>query len=117
MSARRITPAEGRAALDASGGDVAVLFRHGTLAVDFFAPRGEDHLTPHARDAVYVVITGTGTFVSGGGREPVRPGEAVFVVAGTAHHFVDVSDDFATWALFHGPAGGEAPRGNGPADG
>jgi len=106
MSARKITPAEGRAALAASGADVAVLFRHGTLAVDYFAPRGDDHLTPHARDAVYVVTAGTGTFVSDA-RESVVPGDAVFVAAGAAHHFVDVSDDFATWALFHGPAGGE----------
>ena len=40
-------------------------------------------------------------------RQPVAPGDAVFVAAGTAHHFVDVSGDFAAWALFHGPAGGE----------
>ena len=107
MSARRATPAEGRAALAAAGADVAVLFRHNTLAVDFFAPRGEDHLTPHARDGVYVVATGSGTFVGGDEHGPVGVGDAVFVAAGTAHHFVDVSDDFATWAFFYGPAGGE----------
>ncbi|HEX8386589.1 MAG TPA: cupin domain-containing protein [Rubricoccaceae bacterium] len=107
MSATKITPEAGRAALAEAGTDVAVLFRHGTLAVDFFAPRGEDHLMPHARDGVYVVISGSGTFVSDGEPQPVGPGEVVFVAAGTAHHFVDVSDDFATWALFHGPAGGE----------
>jgi mannose-6-phosphate isomerase-like protein (cupin superfamily) len=106
MSARTLTPAEGREALAAAGADVAVLFRHGTLAVDFFAPRGADGLSPHARDAVYVVASGTATFVSDA-RQPVAPGDAVFVAAGTAHHFVDVSDDFAAWALFHGPAGGE----------
>lgn len=107
MSAQKITPAEGRAALASAGADVAVLFRHNTLAVDFFAPRGADHLMPHARDAVYVVVEGTGTFVGGDEPQAVAPGDAVFVAAGTAHHFIDVSEGFATWALFHGPAGGE----------
>ncbi len=107
MSTRRLTPAEGRDALTTAGTDAAVLFRHNTLAVNFFAPRGEDQLTPHARDAVYVVTTGSGTFVGGDEPEPVAAGDAVFVAAGTAHHFVDVSDEFAAWAVFHGPVGGE----------
>ena len=94
------------AAREASGTAHATLFRHGSLAAAFVVP-GEA-LAPHPRDAVYVVATGSGTFVCDGTPQPVEAGEVLFVAAGVPHHLADVTDDFGTWVLFYGPVGGEA---------
>jgi hypothetical protein len=34
-------------------------------------------------------------------------GDMLFVPARMEHRFEDFSDDFATWVMFYGPAGGE----------
>ena len=100
--------AAARAAAEAAGMPHATLFRHGSLAVEFYAPHGVDRQTPHARDEVYVVAAGTGTFVCGGVPQPVEAGEVLFAAAGVPHHFEAFSDDFGTWVFFYGPPGGEA---------
>ena len=84
------------------------LFRHGTLRVKLYAPRGEDRQTPHRQDEVYVVARGTGMFWDGVDRRPVAPGTLLVAVAGRAHRFEAFSADFAVWVLFYGPDGGEA---------
>ena len=86
---------------------VAELFRHGTLQVKLYAPQGTDDQTPHARDEAYVVLRGTGEFVSEAGRKQFGPGDFIFAPAGTPHHFEDFTDDFAVWVFFYGPEGGE----------
>src|SRR5208283_3542921 len=44
-------------------GDRSVeLFRHGTLTVKLYAPRGSDGQHPHTRDEIYVIASGTGRF-------------------------------------------------------
>jgi len=83
------------------------LFRHGTLAVEIYAPVGTDPQTPHTRDEAYVVISGTGTFVIHGNRLPLGPGDFLFAPASVPHRFEDFSRDFAVWVLFYGPEGGE----------
>ena len=106
---RRVTAAEAFEKLLPEGGTRFVsTFEHGTLSVELYAPRGHDPQTPHTRDEVYVVVSGTGTFLHGGKREPFGPGDFLFVEAGLEHRFENFSDDFATWALFYGPEGGEA---------
>ncbi len=40
---------------------------------------------------------------------PVASGDVLFVPAGAIHCFDAVSPDFAVWAIFYGPEGGEAP--------
>jgi mannose-6-phosphate isomerase-like protein (cupin superfamily) len=84
-----------------------ILFRHGTLTVGMYAPRGVDPQQPHARDEVYVVAQGTGTFVHGDTRRSFGVGDLLFVPAQAPHHFEDFSDDLAVWVLFYGPEGGE----------
>lgn len=86
----------------------APVFRHGSLEVEIYAPRGHDPQTPHSRDEVYVVISGRGAFVHGSSREPFAPGDLLFVPAGEVHRFEDFTDDLVLWVIFYGPEGGEA---------
>jgi mannose-6-phosphate isomerase-like protein (cupin superfamily) len=83
------------------------LFKHGTLEVKMYAPRGRDLQTTHDRDEVYVVAQGHGTYFYAGQRQPFGPGDLLFAPAGVEHRFEDFSDDFFTWVLFYGPEGGE----------
>lgn len=104
-----IATADALAALaaHAAGTPYRELFTHGSLAVEVYRPIGRDLQTPHARDEVYVVIAGHGTFSCDGERTPFGPGTLLFVPAGIAHRFEDFTDDFSTWVLFYGPQGGE----------
>lgn len=83
------------------------LFRHGTLAVEFYKPDKIDHQKPHDRDEVYVVVSGTGTFFNSGKRWNFNPGDFLFVPAGAEHRFENFTEDFSTWVFFYGPKGGE----------
>jgi len=107
VDSRTWTPAEAAAVLATAGGEFVTLFRQGTLEVEIYRPAGVDRQKPHAKDELYVVIAGTGTFVHGDARTPFAPGDALFVRAGIAHRFEGFSDDLATWVFFYGPAGGE----------
>ena len=90
-------------------GNLAVpVLGHGSMIVEYYAPRGSDRQQPHARDELYVIAVGTGTFLNGDARHPFAPGDVIFVPAGVVHRFEDFSDDFATWVIFYGPEGGEA---------
>jgi mannose-6-phosphate isomerase-like protein (cupin superfamily) len=105
------TAAEALAKLPtADGKRFARVFGHGTLEVEFYAPRGHDPQKPHTRDEVYVVVSGRGTFVNGDERHPFGPGDFLFVPAGVVHRFEDFTDDLGVWVFFYGPEGGEAGR-------
>ncbi len=86
------------------------VFRHGSLQVEIFAPRGRDAQRPHTRDEVYVVVRGSGFYVNGTQRFAFRAGDVMFAAAGEEHHFENFTEDFFTWVLFYGPEGGEKPR-------
>ena len=89
-------------------GNLAVpVFRHGSLVVELYQPRGEDRQTPHRRDETYVVVRGSGRFFDGLASRPVGPGHLLFVPAGQIHRFEEFTSDFAVWVMFHGPDGGE----------
>jgi mannose-6-phosphate isomerase-like protein (cupin superfamily) len=81
---------------------------HGSMVVEYYAPRGIDRQEPHTRDELYVVVAGSGTFLNGTTHHPFGPGDIIFVPAGVVHRFEEFSDDFATWVIFYGPQGGEA---------
>jgi mannose-6-phosphate isomerase-like protein (cupin superfamily) len=83
------------------------VFRHGSLQVKLYSPVGSDPQSPHTRDEIYVVIRGSGVFVSDAGRQPFGAGDFLFAPAGVAHRFDDFSHDFAVWVFFYGPEGGE----------
>jgi mannose-6-phosphate isomerase-like protein (cupin superfamily) len=106
MSAH-LSPAPALAALDGHDTAFRELFAHGSLSIEIYRPVGADTQQPHARDEVYVVIAGAGTFFNGGERVAFGPGDVLFVAAGVEHRFTDFSDDFSTWVVFYGPQGGE----------
>lgn len=86
----------------------AELMRRGTLEVGVYAPRGQDPQQPHGQDEVYIVMSGSGYFVSAGTRARFGAGDMLFVPAGMEHRFEDFTDDLVTWVIFYGPEGGEA---------
>ncbi len=83
-------------------------YRHGTLEIKYYAPRGIDGQQPHRRDELYVIHRGRALFVVDGVLERnVEPGDTIFVAAGHPHRFAGMSHDFGTWVFFYGPEGGE----------
>ena len=84
-----------------------VVFEHGTLELGYYKPDGVDKQDPHDRDEVYVVASGSGYFVVEEERQPFETGDALFVPAFVVHRFEDFTEDFATWVIFYGRAGGE----------
>jgi mannose-6-phosphate isomerase-like protein (cupin superfamily) len=89
------------------GSLAADVFVHGTLSLEYYAPKGIDTQHAHTRDELYVIASGSGWFVNGAVRHRFVKGDALFVPAGTDHRFEDFSDDFGAWVMFYGPAGGE----------
>lgn len=86
------------------------LFTHGTLSLEVYKPIEKDLQTPHDRDEVYIVISGSGEFINGTERHSFKSGDFLFVPAYQEHRFVNFSEDFSTWVLFYGPKGGESPE-------
>jgi len=89
------------------GGRYGVLLQHGSMELGFYRPEGSDPQKPHDQDEVYIVLSGSGYFVHGEGRQPFESGDALFVPAGDVHRFEDFSTDFTAWVVFYGPDGGE----------
>jgi mannose-6-phosphate isomerase-like protein (cupin superfamily) len=107
--------ADAHAGIPGPAGEHAVsVLQRGTLkamlSLGRFAPVPRP-TTPHVQDEVYVIIRGRAVFLHGGQREPVEPGDLLFVAAGTEHRFEDFTDDLAVWVVFYGPHGGEASVG------
>lgn len=106
----RVTLAEALARLPGPVGErFSVVFEHGSLQVEIYAPRGRDSQTPHTRDEVYLVMQGSGEFVNGEHRHPFAVGDFLFVPAGIEHRFENFTDDLLVWVIFYGPEGGKAP--------
>ncbi len=98
----RITPQTAEALLARGKERYATLFKHGTLELEYYRPVKTDPQAPHTRVEVYFVISGSGTFIVEGQRQPFGPGEVLYLPPGVPHRFEDFTDDFATWAVFAG---------------
>jgi mannose-6-phosphate isomerase-like protein (cupin superfamily) len=104
----RLTPQNALAAIEKSeDGLYAVLLLNGSMELGYYKPVGDDKQQPHAQDEIYIIQTGSGTFVRGDEHIPFAAGDALFVAAQVEHRFVDFTDDFAAWVVFYGPQGGE----------
>ena len=88
----------------------ATVFTHGSLEVEVYSPQKIDPQQPHTRDEVYVVVQGSGEYISAAGRQPFEQGDFLFAPAGEVHRFENFSDDAVFWVLFYGPEGGEASQ-------
>jgi mannose-6-phosphate isomerase-like protein (cupin superfamily) len=64
---------------------------------------GTDPQQPHREDELYYVVSGTATMTVGDAQRPVGPGSLVFVAAGVAHRFHDVTERLELLVVF-GPA-------------
>jgi mannose-6-phosphate isomerase-like protein (cupin superfamily) len=105
---RQIKLADAQTAIPTRDGKLyAELFRHGTLTVEIYAPKGTDLQQPHSRDELYIVAAGHGWFFVEGQRMQFGPGDALFAAAGEVHRFEDFTEDLLTWVVFYGPEGGE----------
>jgi mannose-6-phosphate isomerase-like protein (cupin superfamily) len=114
MPNRHLSVREGLSRLPGPAGERFVeLFRHGTLSVELYAPRGRDPQSPHTRDEVYVVAAGQGWFRNGPERHRFGAGDVLFVPAGVEHRFEEFGDDLAVWVFFYGPEGGETAAAGG----
>lgn len=83
------------------------VMRHGSMYAGLYAPRGIDGQQPHSQDELYVVVAGQARFSRADEASDVAAGDILFVPAGMTHRFEAMSDDFAVWAIFWGPKGGE----------
>jgi mannose-6-phosphate isomerase-like protein (cupin superfamily) len=104
----RLTPQRALDAITTSDdGLYAVLLQNGSMELGYYKPDVVDEQQPHEQDEIYIVQTGSGTFVRGDEHIPFAAGDALFVAAEIEHRFVDFTDDFAAWVVFYGPQGGE----------
>ena len=75
-------------------------FKNGYVTLVFFAPRGTDYQTFHEEDEFYFIACGKAELVVEDERFACETGDCFFVPAQKKHHFENISDDFATWAIF-----------------
>jgi mannose-6-phosphate isomerase-like protein (cupin superfamily) len=83
------------------------LLELGSLSVRYYAPQVVDRQSPHSRDEVYVIASGSATFRCCSKEILVEQGDVLTVPAHQEHLFVNFTPDFATWVFFYGPEGGE----------
>ena len=105
---KRLTIEKALAELRLSKKLFKTLFKHGSLEVEIYKPEQIDQQSPHSRDEIYVIASGSGRFINGTNEQFVEAGEVLFVPAHKEHRFVDFTEDFSTWVFFYGPEGGEA---------
>ncbi len=123
-STLHVTPEQARPLPCDPGHPSVRMMAHGSMEVRWFRPHDDIQHQPHDRDEIYFVVTGTATFCRGNEagafeehklsllgdeRVAVAPGDILFVPAGAVHTFANLSPDFAVWAVFYGPEGGERP--------
>lgn len=71
----RLTVARALAALDGADAPFVTLLAERGVEVEIYKPEGVDRQQPHTRDELYVVISGSGSFVNGPARHPFEAGE------------------------------------------
>ncbi|MEU5879019.1 cupin domain-containing protein [Spirillospora sp. NPDC047279] len=91
-----------RAAPGAVSGDYVEHLRSERLSAGtYLIPAGgSDDQTPHREDEIYLVTAGRARVVTDSGEAPVEPGDLIFVPAGEAHRFVDITEDLALLVVF-----------------
>jgi mannose-6-phosphate isomerase-like protein (cupin superfamily) len=75
-------------------------FEKAGVRLVFFAPKGKDYQTFHDEDELYFIARGRAELIIDPDRFGAEAGDAFFVPARASHHFEDMSEDFAAWAVF-----------------
>lgn len=70
---------------------------------------GKDGQQPHTEDELYVIVSGRGRLVSDTAEVDVCAGSVVFVPAGEAHHYTDITEDLSILVVFAPAEGGRKP--------
>jgi mannose-6-phosphate isomerase-like protein (cupin superfamily) len=71
-----------------------------SVGVYLLSAGSRDEQTPHDEDEIYYVVRGRALFRIGSTTRPVAPGDCIFVAAGDAHRFEDISDDLELLVVF-----------------
>jgi len=107
---RQVAAGEAMRRLPQRGGKrFLTAFRHGSLQVEMYAPRGRDAQRPHARDEVYVVVQAR-PLRERGAAVRLRPWRRSLRGGGRAPPLRAVHRGLLHLVLFYGPDGGEKPR-------
>jgi mannose-6-phosphate isomerase-like protein (cupin superfamily) len=69
----------------------------GTYSIPAGGPDGQ---RPHTEDEIYVVRSGRARLVADSGAVDVGPGSVVYVPAGEAHRFTDITGDLSVVVVF-----------------
>jgi mannose-6-phosphate isomerase-like protein (cupin superfamily) len=84
---------------EAGGQRFTTIFKHGSLLVEVYAPRGRDPQQTHTHDEIYFVASGTGEYVCGDSRQTFAPTDLLFAAAGVEHRFENFTDDLTVWVI------------------
>jgi mannose-6-phosphate isomerase-like protein (cupin superfamily) len=98
----KISVEDALAELTRSGKEFINLIAHGPLSVEMYKPHKVDKQSVHGKDEFYVIVSGQGKFKYEEKITDIKPGDFLFVPAGTEHRFLDFTDDFSTWVFFLG---------------
>lgn len=74
----------------------------GSLTVGIYAPHESDDPYVPEDDVVYLVVNGSGFFVTDTERQAFSPGDLLFAAKGTERHFEKITPDFAVWVIAAG---------------
>ena len=89
-------------ALPITPGRSAEVFVDGDLEIRFAGRPTNGPQTPHLRDEIYVVTSGTARYRVEDKVTDVGPGDLLFCAAHTPHGFEGNSEDFTVWVMFYG---------------
>jgi mannose-6-phosphate isomerase-like protein (cupin superfamily) len=84
-------------------GRSAEAFVDGELEVRFTPAPSKGMQTPHERDELYIVASGTALYRVEDNVTEVGAGDLLFAAAHVVHGFEDFSRDFTIWIIFYGP--------------
>ncbi len=84
-----------------------LMLQHGTMQLEYYAPKLIDKQKPHKQNEIYIIATGNAIFYRNEEMVNCKKGDVLFVPAKMEHHFENFSEDFATWVIFYGKEGGE----------
>jgi mannose-6-phosphate isomerase-like protein (cupin superfamily) len=97
---------------EASGRSYLEFIREESMSVGLYLLPADavDRQRPHTEDEVYVVLSGTALFTAGDQTRPIQRGDTIFVAAGVAHRFHDITDALRLVVVFAPPEGSGAER-------